>query len=330
MPRVITSSRLHFGLFALPAEGVTHWPNSQGECRVPVRRFGGVGLMIDAPGVEVVVEPAATWSAQGSSSERALAFAKQLIHSLPEPERRAFTISVVRCAPEHAGLGTGTQLGLAVARALALATGHADWNGVELARRIGRGLRSSLGIHGFDRGGFLVEGGKRRNDQISPLLMREPLPDEWRVLLILPRGRVGTHGAAEREAFAALGDQVNAQQRTDALCRLVLLAMLPALVERDLETFGEALYDFNRRVGEMFAKAQGGIYSSQQTAALIEWLRKNGVHGVGQTSWGPTVFAIADADKLNDIKRRLASHEVARDCDLTLCRAANEGARYTE
>ena len=123
MIRVRAASRLHFGLFAPPPdEGPSgSWPNALGQEVLPARRFGGVGLMVQLPGLEVTAEPAPAWAAEGPLAERALAFAQQFARALPQP--RPHRLVVTRCAPEHAGLGTGTQLGLAVARALAAAHG---------------------------------------------------------------------------------------------------------------------------------------------------------------------------------------------------------------
>ena len=69
-------------------------------------------------------------------------------------------------------------------------------------------------------------------------------------------------------------------------------AILPAAEAGDLEAFGEAVHEFNRRAGEPFAAAQGGPYASPAVAGLIGELRQLGVAGVGQSSWGPTVFAV--------------------------------------
>src|SRR5437870_2060198 len=137
MIRVTAASRLHFGLFALPARGVTHWPNAEGKPTIPARHFGGVGLMIDQPGLQVSIRPASAWSASGPSAQRALVFGQRFVAELPEQERLCFEIAVERCAPEHVGLGTGTQLALATARAIALATHHRNWDAIELARRVG-------------------------------------------------------------------------------------------------------------------------------------------------------------------------------------------------
>ena len=83
--------------------------------------------------------------------------------------------------------------------------------------------------------------------------------------------------------------------RTESLCRLVLLGMLPALAEEDLDAFGEAVYDFNRRVGEMFAPWQGGLYAHPRVEAIIGAVRGFGITGTGQSSWGPTVFALVES-----------------------------------
>ena len=163
-------------------------------------------------------------------------------------------------APEHVGLGTGTQLGMAVARALALAAGREDLGVAQLARLVGRGLRSGLGAHGFGRGGFLVEAGQSVPGTLAPLVAWSAVPDNWRVVLVLPGRRGSWHGARERDAFNQLASGPAAA--TDRLCRLVLLGMLPALAEADLDAFGAAVHEYNALAGEAFAALQGGIYVS--------------------------------------------------------------------
>lgn len=331
MIRVTAASRLHLGLFALPAAGVSHWPTAEGQPVLPVRHFGGVGLMIEQPGIQVTARPADAWSASGPSSERALTFAQRFMASLSDGNERRFEIVVERCAPEHVGLGAGTQLGLTVARALAIATGHGDWDAVELAGRTGRGLRSSIGIHGFQHGGLLVEGGKTTEAAVSPfavspLLARHPFPEDWQVLLILPRGRQGTHGAEERAAFGELTQWEWDLRRTENLCRLALLGLLPALLDRDLPAFGESLYEFNRRAGEWFLPWQGGVYAEPAIEERIAWLRRHGIRGVGQSSWGPAVFAVERPEALQHARQRLLDLAELHEDELHLCRAANQGA----
>jgi len=287
--------RLHFGLLSFPA--ADHWPNRVGRQTVPARRFGGVGLMVQTPGVRLTARPAPGWSAEGPLAERALEYARQFALATPPPEGSPPPprhLVVEQCPPEHAGLGTGTQLGLAVARALMVSWGVHDADVVGLAQRVGRGTRSALGVHGFAQGGFLAEAGKGTAEAVAPLVARLPFPQAWRIVLVLPRSDKGLHGTAETRAFERLRDQGMPLARTDTLCRLVLLGMLPALAEQDLPAFGEALHDFNCLAGEAFAAVQGGTYASPRVAELVAFIRGQGVRGVGQSSWGPTAFAVAE------------------------------------
>jgi len=240
--RVRAPSRLHFGLFT-PGHAGT-WPGVEGRAAVPARGFGGVGLMVRDPGVTVAVRPAPAWSAEGPLAERALAFARRC-------GAAPCQLVVERAAPEHVGLGTGTQLGLAVARAVLLATAGEAPDAVTLSRLAGRGERSALGVHGFQSGGFLVEGGKARPDELSPLVARVDFPRQWKIVLAVPRGLQGRHGAAESQVFDPAGEPGDLAH-TDAMCRLVLLGMLPALHQQDLRAFGAALSGFSRRAGELF------------------------------------------------------------------------------
>lgn len=276
MIRVVAPSRLHFGLFHVPAGG-TPTPKE--------RAFGGVGLMIDTPGLVVAARPADAWQFEGPLASRAQKYA--LRYTSAVPMAKPFAILVERCPAEHTGLGVGTQLGLAVAKALAVAGGEASKTAPQLAALVGRGERSAIGVHGFDCGGLLVEAGKQPSEQISPLLERIDLPAAWRVVLLTPNGLVRWHGDRERQAFAtASGGEPH------VLRRLAQTGILPAARAGDLEALGEAVYEFNLKAGEPFVAAQGGPYASREIEELIGAVRRSGVRGVGQSSWGPTVFAI--------------------------------------
>jgi beta-ribofuranosylaminobenzene 5'-phosphate synthase len=328
MLRVRTPSRLHFGLLSLDAES-TAVPSG--------RLYGGVGLMVRRPGVQVGACAASGWSAEGPSAERALGFARQVVEGVrrdhPTADGPPLRLRIEEAAPEHAGLGTGTQLGLATARVVAAAWGVSA-DGRDLARWSGRGLRSALGVHGFEHGGFLVEAGKRSPEVLAPLVARTDFPEEWGVVLIAPAGEkagvAGLHGTDEREAFARLAVGPGGQARTDALCRLVLLGLLPAVAERDLEAFGEALFEFNRRAGEVFAPIQGGTYACPQAAEVVAFVRGQGVRGAGQSSWGPTVFAVtADKEQAEDLARRVREHFRLAPPAVLVTAACNRGAETT-
>jgi beta-RFAP synthase len=296
MIRVVAPSRLHFGLFRVPTAAET-----AGEAGA--RAFGGVGLMVDQPGVVVTVRPADSWQFEGPLASRAQVFAARFVQALPPERRRSFQVLVERCPVEHTGLGVGTQLGLAVAKALAVACGEANLSARELAVRVGRGERSAIGVHGFDRGGLLVDAGKLPAEGVSPLLARVELPAAWRVVLFAPPTSSFWHGEHERAAFARAsgGDPA-------ALRKLAEEVIVPAAEQSDMDSFAEAVHEFNRKAGQPFAAAQGGSYASREIAELIRDVRACGVRGVGQSSWGPTVFAlVADSDTALSLVLRFRS-----------------------
>jgi beta-RFAP synthase len=278
--RIQTPSRLHFGLLA--------WgPQSP-------RQFGGVGLMVDAPALVLSAEPAHQWGAEGPLAGRALEIATAVATRLSAAgsDVPPCQIRVERAPAEHVGLGVGTQLSLAVTRALLAVWALPDPSVEELSALTGRGQRSGIGLHGFVHGGLIVDGGRGRSESAPPLLANAGFPSDWAVLVIQPPGNPGLHGGDELRAFANLPPI--ADRVTERLCRLVLLGLLPAVQERDLESFGAALAELQQQVGQCFAPAQGGIYARAELEAIVADLRAQGLHGVGQSSWGPTLYAFSN------------------------------------
>ncbi|HEV3447500.1 MAG TPA: hypothetical protein VG099_22860 [Gemmataceae bacterium] len=324
--RVRTGSRLHFGLLNLPShdDEEDREPTSTGS---KDRQFGGVGMMVTEPGISLVVQPAAAWRAEGPLADRALAFARQVQKALPGTPIPPQHLVIESCAREHAGLGTGTQLGLAIAGALGRLAGMDHLPAEELAGLVGRGVRSALGIHGFAQGGFLVEAGKRRPRDISPLVARFAVPESWRMVVLVPADAKGLHGVHERNAFRRLEACKQARTSVNALCRLIVLELLPALADQDLKEFGRALYEFNLRVGRIFALVQGGTYSHPHTQEIVSFIRKQDVPGTGQSSWGPSVFAVVeDLPKALWLRARLQSRFGLVASEIILSSPANHGA----
>ena len=317
MTKVEAPGRLHFGLMSLPIPGRENWPEG-----LPVRLFGGAGLMIQSPGVEVVVAPAKVWETFGPSADRALHFGRRFIETLPCSERQAFSIEVRRTPPEHCGLGSGTSLALSVAKAIAVELGHRDLPAVELAVRVGRGERSAVGIHGFEHGGFLVEAGKLPDDRIAPLIGRYEFPSEWRIVLLRPEAAPEWHGDKERRAFI----NIASNNATESMCRILLTGVIPALLSKNLCQFGEALYEFNLLAGIGFAVEQGGAWANTQSAQIVGLLRADGVHAVGQSSWGPTVFAIVDSEgEAQAVKKKMTCRSALPDGSISITAGSNKG-----
>ena len=188
-------------------------------------------------------------------------------------------------------------LGLAAAAALARLAG-ASIPLARLAPVIGRGARSGIGIGVFEQGGFVVDGGRRPEGGAAPVVARLPFPRDWRLLLVLDPTRQGLHGSGESSAFAALPPFPPAL--AGRLCRELLLRLLPGLAEEDFAAVSAALGTIQAELGDYFSGAQHGRFSSPAVAAALGWAAAQGIAGIGQSSWGPTGFALlpSEADAL--------------------------------
>jgi len=318
--RITTGSRLHFGMFSF---GQASDPAGAGP--LAPRQFGGIGLMVAEPGIRLNVRPAPQLEAVGPLTERALDFVRRTAAALQLPGVPRCRIQIESAPREHIGLGTGTQLGMAIATAVHILAGRPPGLPGELAGTVGRGQRSAIGAHGFAVGGLLVEAGKRRPEEVSPLIARLELPDAWRVLLLLPRKTTGLHGEAERQAFARLPPV--SPETTAALCSEAIMHLLPAAADADFEAFSAGLYRFGQIAGSCFASQQEGIFFDRRTAQLAKRLRELGVAGIGQSSWGPSVFALVPnepAGRVLAAKMHDEANEADYDCVLSACQ--NRGA----
>jgi beta-RFAP synthase len=315
---VTAPARLHFGMLDPAGLGP--------------RRFGGFGVAVQAPRVVVAVRTAGGGatdpvSASGPQADRAAAFARRARAELGVGE--PLVLEVREAIPAHMGLGSGTKLGLAVARAVAELAGRSA--GAELlARASGRGARSSVGAWTFVAPGLVVEAGVADDGALSPLLLRCPMPDGWRCVLALPAGREGLSGNAEERFFGRL-------RRADAaeppVARLLLTSVLPALQCAEIEEFGAGLSEIQRQIGAIFASQQGGVFHPS-AAPLVDRLTALGVGAVGQSSWGPTVYGIVDGPEralavADALRARSPAAEVSVvdfDRDGAVCERRERGA----
>lgn len=302
------------------------------------RSFGGVGVMLDRPGVHLRMRRADRYDARGEHAERALQFARDCAEywSLGE---RPVDIEIVSAPRPHVGLGSGTQLGLAVAAAVRRLADLAEdrptmpeeTSAEELARASGRGLRSCVGVHGFTRGGLIVEAGRRIDAatsrdawSCSPLLARVHLPTAWRCVVIVDREAVGLHGEAERAAFRMLPPM--AEEVTAALARIALLDLLPAATEGRFDEFAAAVHRYGRLAGAPFEQASRRLPHADATVTLLHLLGELGVVGRAQSSWGPAVIACCEsADDATRLVEALRLHAHTERHEMTIARFDTQG-----
>ena len=305
--RVEAPARLHLGMLAVAGEDT--------------RRFGGLGVSVSRPAVVLEAEPADKLSAEGAEGERALAFARRCRDA--RGLEGGAHLRVVETIPPHVGLGSGTKLALAVAQALAALDGRTV-DAPALAQAAGRAARSAVGTWTFALGGLVVEGGVRGGeDRPAPLLMRHAMPDEWRIVLVVPKAEPGLSGAAEVQAFRRL---VPSAERSATIAQLVLTSLLPALVEHDLEEFGAALTRVQQLVGEAFAAVQGGRFHPQ-AGPFVEALLSGGAAGAGQSSWGPAVYGVVGSAAAGRELARRMEDVVGGEGSVELVALDNRGAR---
>ena len=285
-----TPARLHLGLIDMNGD--------------LGRLFGGLGVGIDHPNFVVEAQNAETFSVTGKETELAAILAKRFFTAYQvQPKVK---INVIEAIPSHIGLGSGTQFSLALATVLAKLF-NVKSSTPELAVAMGRARRTSVGTSIFEKGGFVVDGGKNlKTAKCPPLIYRQPFPSEWRFIVVVPNLKEGLSNSQEDHAF----EKLTKMPAEDAgqICRLIMLKLLPALAEHEIENFGEALTKIQVITGNHFAQAQGGTYSSPAAAECVEFLKTTGTYGVGQSSWGPAIYGLVKQEEAREVLLKVKAY----------------------
>jgi beta-RFAP synthase len=289
--------------------------------------------MIKSPRTDVTVAPANSFSLEVSDDSRdavVAAIQKWLTHLAPAKIGSVaideLPVSMkVETAPRHSGLGSGTQLAFAVATALHMMHEQSVPSSEDLAMAMGRGKRSAIGSYGFHQGGFLVDRGIE-SEAIAPLDMRIDFPEDWKVVLIHPRidKDNGVFGNAELEAFKRL--PATTVEESEKLTSLLRQKIVPSVLAHDFSTFAESVTEYGHQSGLFYSPIQGGAYASPISTKIVERVAGFGEFAIGQSSWGPLLFAIAkskkDAQRLVDY---LSEHCEDVVCHTSVTAADNQG-----
>ena len=316
--QIRSSARLHMGFFDLHG-GLG-------------RKFGSIGLSLAEPALLINAGSAEKLTITGEPAvpatvlAKASAIAQQIMTKLDL--NAAIALHVSQYIPEHAGLGSGTQIALAVGKAISHVH-QLDLSTRQIAELADRGRRSGIGVAAFDHGGLLIDGGRAASgaaDAVPPMLARYDFPEEWSILLVFDNTRPGIHGDQEKLGFNQL--PVFSESLAAHLCRHVLMQAMPAIVERDLAAFGQSIQVLQQHVGDYFAPVQGGRYASKLVGNVLNHLQQSGVACFGQSSWGPTGFAIFENTQAAE-KHLLQLKTIFTDQALSwkICKASNQGAQ---
>ncbi len=305
--QVSSPSRLHLGLLS-DAHGKRAWQ--------------GIGLAVKEPRTTLYAKKSSSSGIHlsGNFFDEELNAIIQNVYRLMGIDL-GIELDMIEYPPRHVGLGSGTQIVLSVAAAIAKIA-NVGLSIDEIALRANRGKYSWIGVETFKRGGFIISLG-RGKESIQPVIRLE-FPDEWFIVMLVPDKSKGFSGRLEEELLSHLK---YSDQTILAIYSSLINEVLPGILERDLELFGKGIEKIQRLVGYEFREIQGGIYNVE-SSKLINLLCRSGLQGVGQSSWGPTVYGFTDKkEEAYKVASLIKKH--MSNVKTYVSNADNQGARIT-
>lgn len=328
--RISTPSRLHFTLIDMNGE--------------MGRIDGSLGLSIQEPGVDLEFGPhGRTVVRGGAPREREAVLAELAACSEILQVEPGIEIVIRQMIPPHQGLGSGTQTRLAVLSALnhRFGLGHSP---SRLAAMSGRGGTSGIGVNAFLGGGILLDGGhavrvQKRSFAPSrfatkagppPVLLRTDFPETWGIALFIPSRHQGLSGRDELDFMLANTPIPLDEVRTTS--HIILMRLLPALRELDLETFGSCVSALQDVGWKRRHWLRPDIEPLRTARSAFDGAA--GIHGCGLSSTGTTLFGFFDSKKLSDDEAAANLHNAlsskgAAPGNVVCTRADNSGMRLT-
>ena len=242
------------------------------------------------------------------------------------PEGGGISISIEKDYPSHIGLGSGTQASLAAGMAVNRLY-DLGMSAYDIAIKVGRGGTSGIGVAAFESGGFILDGGHKFSEKKdflpssasklppAPVLLRKDFPG-WDIVIAVPE-----------QKGASMKKEVNIFQQNcpiplhevEGLSHIILMNLLPALVEEDMEAFGSSI---NAIQGLGFKRRE--VELQPVSRELMQTLRDGGAYGAGMSSFGPTVYAFGE-----DVRNltRIARDFLGEKGHVFITKSRNEGAR---
>ena len=332
MARASTGARLHFGFCNL---SLSH-----------ERLYGALGVGLREPRVVVDADPAdrvrvettdgadPAVDAADPAVDEVRAYARTAVDLLDVEGAR---VAVRESLPRHAGLGSGTKLAAATLAAVAAAHGE-EPRVRERAPALGRGGRSGVGVATFEAGGFVLDAGhptaRFTTDRpvdgawtVPPVAARHRIPDDWRFLVVLPDAEPGRSGETEDESIRGVVERADPDP-ADRIAGLITRRVLPAIATGNADRFGSAVAEIGRLNGTWYADEQGGVYRPPVGELVDALASEPAVYGAGQSSWGPAVYGVTDAEHAADARRagEAALAAAGLDGKVVIASGRNQGA----
>ncbi len=326
--RITTPCRIHLSL--IDENGYTG------------RVDGGIGLMLDRPNV--------VFEASNDSDEfqiKANKYYRESIEVINEKASRvfkAFNISnknfrfnLRRYYPSHVGLGSKTQLSLAVALAIAILK-KKEISIRTLTKIVGRGGTSGIGWKGFEEGGFILDAGhdfgkgkekesflpSSASQDANPALtiLRYPIPENWRFVLVIPNVKKGAYGDEEVSIFQNCTPIP--KEEVNEVSHQILMKILPGIIKNDLECFGQGL----KRIQNIGFKKIEISMQDQIVKDLLTFFEEYGTKAHAMSSFGPSVIAITESDEEALEVKKAVEEKLGRNGEhIYLSKPNNNGAK---
>ncbi|MHA2051861.1 MAG: beta-ribofuranosylaminobenzene 5'-phosphate synthase, partial [Promethearchaeota archaeon] len=295
--RITTPCRIHLSL--IDENGYTG------------RVDGGIGLMLDRPNV--------VFEASNSAEEFQIEAHKyyresiEVINEIASKVFKTFNISnknfhfnLKRYFPSHVGLGSKTQLSLAIITAITKLKKHERLSVEKLTQFVQRGGTSGIGWRGFEMGGFILDGGHdfgkgKEKESFLPssasfnsnpaiTLSRHNIPDNWRFVLVIPNVKKGAYGDEEISVFQNYAPIP--QREVNEVSHQIIMKIIPGIIKGDLKCFGDGL----KRIQSIGFKKIEINLQHKIVKDLLKFLEEYGLKAYGMSSFGPSVLGIVESD----------------------------------
>jgi len=326
--RITTPCRLHLSL--IDENGYTG------------RVDGGIGLMLDQPNVVLEVS--------NNADEFAIEchrYYKESVHVINEKASKIFKLfhisnknfhfNLKRYYPSHVGLGSKTQLSLAIGTAISKLK-NIEIPVHEITKMLERGGTSGIGWRGFETGGFILDGGHefgigKEKEDFSPssvsnsadpalTIMRYSMPENWRFVLAIPNVKPGANGKEEEEIFRK--QTPIPIEEVNEISHQILMKVLPGLIKNDLKCFGEGL----KRIQHIGFKNIEINLQHQIVKDLLKFIEEYKIKAYGMSSFGPSIFSITETDsEAEKLKNAIEEFIEPVGGHLYICKPNNTGAK---
>ncbi len=304
---------------------------------------GGIGLMLDRP--NVVFE--ATNNAKEFKIE-AHKYYRESIEVINEKASKVFKLFNIsnknfhfhlkRYYPSHVGLGSKTQLSLAIATAITRLKNINQITINELTKIVERGGTSGIGWRGFDKGGFILDAGHdfgkgKEKETFLPssasksadpalTLIRYPIPEHWRFVLVIPNIGKGAYGDEEISIFQNYAPIP--KEEVNEVSHQILMKVIPGIIKQDLECFGEGI----KRIQNIGFKKIEIRLQHNVVKDTLNFFEEYGLKAYGMSSFGPSVIGITESEsEANSLLKEIQLRLKGTGGHIYICKPNNCGAK---